>query len=133
MGTQKNILSAFVPDSALPRPSMGSMVITSCENIDASHATGLWLEEFAVPYLEFISRKYAVTVASIRGGKVPVDPHSDPKPEQAQAWAGAIHMLQKRSPSIPCTPPISRRSSCRVATAPCSIYRRMHAGCRGPR
>ncbi len=82
MGTQKNIL----------------MVITSYEKIDASHATGLWLEEFAVPYLEFVSRKYAVTVASIRGGKVPVDPRSEPKPEQAQAWADAIHTLQKTVP-----------------------------------
>ncbi len=82
MGTQKNIL----------------MVITSCEKIDASHATGLWLEEFAVPYLEFVSRKYTVTVASIRGGKVPVDARSDPKPEQALAWADAVHMLQKTVP-----------------------------------
>ncbi len=70
------------------------MVVTSCEKIDANHPTGLWLEEFAVPYLEFMARGYTVTVASIRGGAVPVDPRSTPKPEEARAWAKAIGTLQ---------------------------------------
>ncbi len=70
------------------------MVVTSCEKIDADHPTGLWLEEFAVPYLEFKARGYAITVASIRGGGVPVDPRSTPKAEDAQAWAEAIGTLQ---------------------------------------
>ncbi len=71
------------------------MVVTSCEKIDADHPTGLWLEEFAVPYLEFMARGYRVTVASIRGGGgVPVDPRSTPKAEDAQAWTAAIGTLQ---------------------------------------
>ena len=35
--------------------------------------TGLWLPEFAEPYEEFRNRDYKVTVASIRGGKAPID------------------------------------------------------------
>jgi putative intracellular protease/amidase len=70
------------------------MIVTSCEKIDAQHPTGLWLEEFAVPYLEFKARGHQVTVASIRGGAVPVDPRSAPKAEDARAWTEAVRTLQ---------------------------------------
>ena len=52
------------------------MVLTSHGRIDADHPTGLWLEEFAEPYLAFVEAGCRVTVASIAGGVVPVDPRS---------------------------------------------------------
>lgn len=70
------------------------MVVTSCEKMPDGHLTGLWLEEFAVPYEEFIAEGYGVDVASINGGKTPIDPRSNPTSEQVQAWAGAVAALQ---------------------------------------
>lgn len=52
------------------------MVVTSHDRIDAGHATGLWFEEFAVPYARFRAAGYAVDVASPRGGDTPIDARS---------------------------------------------------------
>jgi putative intracellular protease/amidase len=40
-------------------------------------ATGLWLEELAVPYRVFTAAGATVTLASPRGGRPPVDPKSE--------------------------------------------------------
>lgn len=52
------------------------VVVTSHSTIDEGHPTGLWFEEFAVPYGLFREQGYAITVASPRGGEAPVDPRS---------------------------------------------------------
>jgi putative intracellular protease/amidase len=39
-------------------------------------ATGVWLEELTVPYYAFLDAGASVTVASIAGGAVPIDPRS---------------------------------------------------------
>ena len=55
------------------------MVVTSQATMgDTEIPTGLWLEELAVPYLRFTDAGADVTVTSIHGGKVPVDPRSTP-------------------------------------------------------
>ena len=55
------------------------MVVTSHATMgETGKATGLWLEELAVPYQRFVEAGADVTVASIHGGKVPVDPRSTP-------------------------------------------------------
>lgn len=52
-------------------------VVTSHATIgDTGRPTGLWLEELAAPYYAFIDAGYEVEIASIKGGKVPVDPRS---------------------------------------------------------
>jgi putative intracellular protease/amidase len=43
---------------------------------DSSESTGLWLEELAAPYYVFIDAGISVTIASIQGGAVPIDPKS---------------------------------------------------------
>lgn len=52
------------------------IVTTSADKLANGHDTGLWLEEFAVPYLLFEKEGYKVTVASIEGGDVPIDANS---------------------------------------------------------
>lgn len=42
----------------------------------AGQPTGLWLEELTTPYYEFVDAGAEVDIASIDGGKVPIDPHS---------------------------------------------------------
>ena len=54
------------------------MVITNTEYFaDNMHKTGLWFEEFAVPYVIFEDEGYHINVASILGGHVPLDPESE--------------------------------------------------------
>ncbi len=52
------------------------IVSTSADKLENGHDTGLWLEEFAAPYLQFEKQGYKVTVASIEGGDVPIDANS---------------------------------------------------------
>ncbi|MBB6282563.1 type 1 glutamine amidotransferase domain-containing protein [Geobacillus subterraneus] len=68
------------------------MVVTNHTTITDDHKTGLWLEEFAVPYLVFQEKGYDVKVASIKGGDVPLDPRSIN--EKDPSWAEAEAALQ---------------------------------------
>jgi len=52
------------------------MVVTNHDRIDEETPTGLWFEEFAVPFETFLDQGYGVTVASPNGGLVPLDPNS---------------------------------------------------------
>jgi putative intracellular protease/amidase len=70
------------------------MVVTSHDRIDEEHHTGLWLEEFAVPYLLFRKEGLPVTVASPLGGTVPVDPRSLPDAARAREWAEPLERLK---------------------------------------
>ena len=74
------------------------IVVTSHDHIDATHPTGLWFEEFAIPYKEFLSQCFDITVASPRGGNVPLDPRSEPKPEEAEQTAQARSVLRQTLP-----------------------------------
>lgn len=75
------------------------MVVTSSDRIDDAHPTGVWFEEFAVPYTRFRQAGMAVTVASPRGGAAPVDPRSleddraTPDNEAARAALAATRPL----------------------------------------
>ncbi|WP_019140051.1 type 1 glutamine amidotransferase domain-containing protein [Noviherbaspirillum massiliense] len=54
------------------------MVMTSHDQLgDTGKKTGLWLEEFAAPYYVFKDAGLKVTLASPKGGQVPLDPKSD--------------------------------------------------------
>lgn len=74
------------------------MVVTSAGQMPDGKPTGLWLEEFAVPYLLFTEAGYVVTVASPKGGKIPVDPRSLKDAAQVYEWAEAIVRLEKTLP-----------------------------------
>jgi putative intracellular protease/amidase len=64
------------------------MVVTNHTTITNDHKTGLWLEEFAVPYNVFKEQGYEVKVTSILGGEVPLDPNSISE-EKNEAWSQA--------------------------------------------
>ena len=70
------------------------MLVTSASQMGQGQRTGLWLEEFAVPYLLFRENNIPVVVASPKGGKIPVDPNSVPDDSEKEAWADAIAALQ---------------------------------------
>ena len=48
----------------------------ACE-LKNGHKTGVWFEEFALPYLEFVKQNYIVATASPNGGAAPIDPKSE--------------------------------------------------------
>lgn len=52
------------------------MIVTSHSRIDDEHKTGLWFEEFAIPYSKFINQGHIVTVVSPAGGDAPLDANS---------------------------------------------------------
>jgi len=68
-------------------------ILTSHDRMLNGEPTGIWLEEHAVPYMAFTRAGHEVTVTSIAGGKVPVDPKSAPTVEQVNAWEPAIATL----------------------------------------
>lgn len=70
------------------------IVLTSFGEIAPGEPTGIWLEEFTVPYQEFKNAGLKVTVASIKGGEVPIDPRSKPSAEQLQDWSESIQLLK---------------------------------------
>lgn len=70
------------------------MVVTSADRMADGEPTGLWLEEFAVPYLLFKEAGFGVTVASPKGGKAPVDPRSLKEPERVLEWSKASVRLE---------------------------------------
>jgi putative intracellular protease/amidase len=54
------------------------IIVTSHEQAGSSgQKTGIWLEELAVPYYFFKEAGAVITLASVQGGAVPVDPKSE--------------------------------------------------------
>lgn len=73
---------------------MKTLIITTSNDIlSPGHPTGLWLEEFAVPYTTLTEAGVEVVVASPKGGLVPLDPKTEPDEEQRKKWAGALSAL----------------------------------------
>lgn len=69
------------------------IVVTNHDHFANGHPTGLWLEEFAVPYLSFQAAGFSVTVASPLGGSTPVDPGSTSHGVPAE-WQQAVAVLE---------------------------------------
>lgn len=74
-------------------------VLTSHDRMSNGDPTGVWLEEYAVPWMRLTDAGHEVTVASVAGGDVPVDPNSEPSEEQAREWSEAIRRL-KGTPAL---------------------------------
>lgn len=53
------------------------LVVSDIAKLKDGSQTGVWLEEFAVPYSAFIEKGYEVTTASPNGGNIPIDEESD--------------------------------------------------------
>lgn len=53
------------------------MILTSHATLgDGGTPTGVWFEELTTPYYAFIDAGAEVKIASIKGGKIPIDPRS---------------------------------------------------------
>jgi putative intracellular protease/amidase len=70
------------------------IVATSCNRLPSGHPTGLWAEEFAVPYMALAGAGVEIVVASPAGGAVPIDEKSKPSQSDAKEWAAALAALK---------------------------------------
>ena len=74
------------------------IVVTSADTLGPGHPTGLWLEEFAVPYTALAEVGVGVTVASPKGGAAPIDPKTAPDDKAREKWGPAIKALAQTKP-----------------------------------
>jgi putative intracellular protease/amidase len=74
------------------------ILVTGADKMTNGEPTGLWLEEFAVPYKAFVDAGYGITVVTPTGGAAPIDPRSKPTPDQAVAWKEAVQRLRETKP-----------------------------------
>lgn len=73
------------------------MVTTSADSLPNGKKTGVWLEEIAVPYLTLAKAGLAITVASPKGGAVPLDPTSLDEASVTK-WPDIVELLKKSAP-----------------------------------
>lgn len=83
------------PAQSVPRVLV---LVTSANKFADGRPTGIWLEEFAVPYTALVNAGAKVTVVSPKGGQAPIDPHSAAKPEQEAKWKAAAEALHATEP-----------------------------------
>ena len=73
------------------------MVTTSADSLPNGKKTGVWLEEIAVPYLALAKAGLNITVASPKGGAVPLDPTSLDEASVAK-WPDILELLKNSAP-----------------------------------
>jgi putative intracellular protease/amidase len=85
----------------------GQKVLIVCSNHnklgDTDQVTGVWAEEVASPYYFFKDAGYDVTIASIKGGEVPIDPdslHGDFKTPAAEEFVTSNDTQQQLRESV---------------------------------
>lgn len=69
------------------------IIVTSCKQTPKGDATGVWLDEYTIPYNIFKNNSMEITVASVDGGQAPIDPRSKPSMENQILWAEALDSL----------------------------------------
>lgn len=70
-------------------------IVTSHPSITKSNPTGVWLEEFALPYETFRKEGYHIETVSLKGGSVPIDPNSYNIPDELkEGWKDSLVALE---------------------------------------
>ena len=64
------------------------IVVSDTDKLTDGSQTGVWFEEFTIPYNAFIDKGYEITVASPNGGKIPIDADS-----LNDSWESAKNVL----------------------------------------
>jgi len=59
--------------------NLNVLIVTTSHNQlgNTGEKTGVWLEELAGPYYQFLDNGASITIASVKGGEVPLDPKSE--------------------------------------------------------
>jgi len=92
------VLAAFDPAGAAESRSI-LMLVTGAAKMTDGKPTGLWLEEFAVPYQALVEAGYRIEVVTPKGGAAPIDPRSTAEDPQAETrWKEAAERLKTTKP-----------------------------------
>lgn len=89
-----SLFSLAIPQETVANGRNVLMFVTGADKTQNGKQTGIWLEEFTVPYLLFKEAGYTITVASPQGGAVPVDPGSQKESEHKTDWTVAVSRLE---------------------------------------
>jgi putative intracellular protease/amidase len=89
------LCAAVLPGFVQAKSKRVLIVVTSVGKTPGGKPTGLWLEEFAVPYLKFKEAGFEVMVASTKGGEAPIDPRSLTDDNKVKQWRGPAGVLKK--------------------------------------
>jgi putative intracellular protease/amidase len=89
------LCAAVLPQFVQAKSKKVLIVVTSAGKTPGGKPTGLWLEEFAVPYLKFKEAGFEVTVASTKGGETPIDPRSLTDDNKVKHWREPASVLKK--------------------------------------
>ncbi len=73
-------------------------IVTSADALAPGHPTGVWLEEYAIPYVALSEAGIGVEVASPKGGQGPIDPKTVPDAKAAARWEKALAALARTKP-----------------------------------
>ena len=59
--------------------NLNVLIVTTSHNQlgNTGEKTGVWLEELAAPYYQFLDEGASVTIVSVKGGQIPLDPKSE--------------------------------------------------------
>ncbi|MGP4076430.1 type 1 glutamine amidotransferase domain-containing protein [Halobacillus sp. K22] len=68
------------------------MIATNVDQLTNDHQTGLWLSEFVEPATEFKEAGFEVIAVSLKGGRIPIDPHSYSN-ELPRVWDGVMEPI----------------------------------------
>jgi putative intracellular protease/amidase len=71
------------------------MVVTSHDELLNGHKTGLWLDEYGIPYNEFAAAGFDIVTASPKGGGAPIDPRSFEAKAATSTFAKAMEQLER--------------------------------------
>jgi putative intracellular protease/amidase len=88
-------LFAGVVSLSAAEPRTVLILVTGADKMTNGHPTGLWLEEFAVPYQAMVAAGYQVEVFTPKGGAAPIDARSKPTPAQQADWKDASKRLSE--------------------------------------
>lgn len=91
-------LQAGSPEALDQRAGKILFIATSHDELGNGTKTGVWLEEAAEPFVELSGQGLEITIASPKGGAVPIDPRSKPTAMQSTLWQSAISALEHSVP-----------------------------------
>lgn len=82
------------------------MILTSQATMGAGGApTGVWFEELSTPYYAFVDAGFEVEIASVAGGRIPIDPRSLPgsgeTPSSVQRFVADERAMRKIADARP--------------------------------
>jgi len=74
------------------------IVVTSADTLAPGRPTGVWLEEFAIPFTALCEVGIDLVVASPKGGAAPIDPKTTPDDKARARWSQALEALGQTAP-----------------------------------